>query len=856
MKHVTRIAMSLAVSACSSVVCVASVDAGGLDDAVPAASPAARPAIADPTSGRDLRTWPPDRVVDYVHMKLEMDVDDLASESFGAKQSLTVRALGLPVESIALNAVNLKGLHVATPGGQPIPFSYDGQRLVVTFPIPIPPAGEVTIVSTYRVEHPEMGIVFAPPGEGASAQFHSQGQAEENSYWFPCHDSPNERLTTELLVTVPRGVVVSGNGRLVSHSVAGEEETWHWVQSKPHVAYLVSVVGGEFERTSLPPGPGGVPMTVWARPGLGDDVRETFARTGAMIGVFEQAFGVPYPWDRYDQLCARGFQSGGMENTSATTLLEGAVLDDRSRAERDMDGLISHELCHQWTGDYITCHDWRDIWLNEGWATYGEALWFEARDGQDGYFDELFDNARVAEGDRVATNNEAMCINLDGPASFGRTANPYPKGASILHMLREMLGDKVFFDGVHLYMDRHGLGTTETSDFRRALEEVSGLELAWFFDQWCQRPGCPEIAATASWAEGESGTGTFSLSLTQTQPMDQYTPAFRCTLPIRVTTARGEVVERAIDMREQTASIEIPLGAAPIMVEIDPRLTVLKQLDVSMPREWLVAQAQEGSTIAAQRGAIRAIGSDLDGPTAAALVVVAQDAARRDSVRIEAIECLSRGEGDAAAAAVVSLFNAPLHRGKVRAAAIEALAADRGVDALPEMVEVLAEGQGIAPRVAACRAIERWKPSLEGQEQLRTLLVGLCGERTSRGELEGAAMEACAALGILEALPIVEARTARGEPDRERGRAVRTLARMAPDAGPERERVVEVLVACLSDPEDSCFRNAGQALERMHAPEALPMLESIASESPRSDRRSMAKRWSDRISKANQPAGG
>ncbi len=855
MKHVIRLALPLVVSALFTVACAAAA-AAGADDATPVTPPADRPAIADPTSGRDLRTWPPDRVVDYVHMKLEMDVDDLASESFGAKQTLTVRALGLPVEAISLDAVNLKELRVATPGGQPIPFSYDGRKLVVTFPAPIPPGGEGTIVTAYRVEHPEMGIVFAPPGAGVAAQFHSQGQAEENSHWFPCHDSPNERMTTELVVTVPKGVAVSGNGRLASHSVDGDEETWHWVQSKPHVAYLVSVVGGEFERTALPPGPGGVPMTVWARPGLADDVRETFARTGAMIGVFEEVFGVPYPWDRYDQLCARGFQSGGMENTSATTLLEGAVLDGRSRAERDMDGLISHELCHQWTGDFITCHDWRDIWLNEGWATYGEALWFEARDGADGYFDELFGNAEVAEVDRVASNSEAMCINLGGPESFGRAANPYPKGASILHMLREMLGDKVFFDGVHLYMDRHALGTTETSDFRRALEEVSGLELAWFFDQWCQRPGCPEIAANTTWVAGESGAGMLSVSLTQTQPIDQYTPAFRCVMPIRVTTASGEVVERRVDLRERSASIEIPLGSAPTMVEVDPRITVLKRLSVTMPREWLVVQAQKGSTLAAQRAAIRAIGPDVDASTAAALVAIASDPARRDSVRIEAIECLSRGEGEAATAAVVQLFNAPLNRGKVRAAAVEALAADRGVDALPEMVAVLAKDQGISPRVAACRAIERWKPSLEGQDQLRSLLVDLCGERSSRGDLEGAAMEACAALGILEALPMVEARTARGEPDRERGRAVRTLARLAPDEGPARDRVVEVLVACLSDPEDSCFRNAGQALERMHAPEAIPVLESIASESPHGFRRSMAKRWSAGISKANAPAGG
>ncbi|MDA0802548.1 MAG: M1 family aminopeptidase [Planctomycetota bacterium] len=847
MKHNTQCAFPLVVFACL-------VAAAAVDDPPTPTPPADRPAIADPATGRDIRTWPPNRLVDYLHMKLAVDMDDLASESFEGRQELTVRALGLPVDSLTLDAVNLKNLSVATQGGQSIPFDYDGRKLTVKFPAPLPPGGEMTLVTTYRVEHPEMGMVFSPPGEGTAAQFHTQGQAEENSYWFPCHDSPNERLTTELLVSVPRGVLVSGNGRLAAHTVDGDRETWHWVQSKPHVIYLVSLVGGEFERTALPAGPGGVPMTVWARPGQGDDVRETFARTGAMMGVFEQAFGVPYPWDRYDQLCARGFGSGGMENTSATTLLEGAVLDERSRAERDMDGLISHELCHQWTGDYITCHDWRDIWLNEGWATYGEALWFEARDGDDGYFDELYDNAGVASADRVATNNEAMCINLNGPASFERAANPYPKGASILHMLREMLGDQVFFDGVHLYMDRHGLGTTETSDFRRALEQVSGLELAWFFDQWCQRPGCPEIAATATWAAGEGIGGTLTMALRQTQPIDPFTPAFRFMLPIRVTISTGEVVERTVNMRENSSTIDIALASTPTMVEIDPRLTVLKQLSLTMPQEWLVEQGVRGSTLASQRMAIRAISSELGESTAAALVVIALDSVRRDSVRVEAIECLGRGTTDAAKVGVAHVFAARPDRGRVRAAAVEAYGADHGVEALPELVVLLQSDQGIAARVAACEAIERWKPSMEGQDELRAALVALCKERTSQGSLECAAMEACASLGISEALPFVEVRTARGEPDRERGRAVQALGRLAPTEGPDRAHVVGVLVECLNDPEDACFQSAGQALDRLNAPEAIEVLDAIASESPKQGRRAMAKRWSDRISKANAPA--
>lgn len=824
------------------------------DSAAPASTPAAapavplpadRPTIADPTTGRDLRSWPPDRYVDFTHMRLDVDVADLNAAAFRVAQRLSFRALGNPVESLTLDAVKLRDLRVTTEGGTPLPMDYDGSRLTIRFPAPIAPGQEMTIVSTYGVDHPEDGVIFAASGDGAAAQFHTQGQAESNRFWFPCHDSPNERLSTELVVTVPEGVVVSGNGRLASHTTESGRETWHWVQSKPHVAYLVSLVAGDFERTPLPPGPGGVPMTVWARPGQADDVRETFARTGQMMAVFERAFGVPYPWDRYDQLCARGFQSGGMENTSATTLMEDAVLDARSRAERDMDGLIAHELCHQWTGDYITCHDWRDIWLNEGWATYGEALWFEARDGADGYFDEIDDNARVAHRDRVARNPESMCWNVGGPASFGRAANPYPKGASILHMVREMLGDEVFFEGVHLYMKRHGLATTETSDFRRALEDVSGRELAWFFDQWCQRPGCPEITVKGSWANGD--LATLHLDITQTQPIDGYTPAFRLTLPIRITTASGEVVERLVEMRERSASLAVPLGAEPVMVEVDPRATVLKLLTLDVPQSWLAEQVRRGSTLSARRVAARALPSELSDDSVAALVDVARNPAARESLRVDAIEVLGRSSAPAALAAIDGLFAASLDRGRVRAAVVEAYAADRGVDALPAMVSVLRQDAGIAPRVAACEAVSRWKPIIADHPEVRAVLVALCDERTSGGRLEGAAMDACAELGIVEALPAVERLSVRGQPDRERSRALRLMAGLAPKEGADRDRVVGTLVACLDDPEDRCFRAAGESLRQMKAEEALPALEAVATTSPREDRRSQARRWADAI---------
>src|SRR5690606_32345803 len=221
-------------------------------------------------------------------------------------------------------------------------------------------------------------------------------------HWFVCHDYPNERMTTELIVDVPAVYSVSSNGRLVSHLTTGDRAVWHWLQDKPHVPYLVTLVIGTFDIVEIPHDR--VPMKVWVPQGLGDQVMQTYGRTGDMIDLFEQRFGVPYPWDRYDKRVVKNFGAGGMENTSATSMYPTAILDSTALLDGDLDGLIAHELAHQWTGDLITCKSWAHIWLNEGWATYCSALWNERRFGEDGYLDSIRNNFGVARRDR--TTNE------------------------------------------------------------------------------------------------------------------------------------------------------------------------------------------------------------------------------------------------------------------------------------------------------------------------------------------------------------------------------------------------------------------------------------------------------------------
>jgi len=411
----------------------------------------------DPESGADHRNFPPDRLVDHLHLLLRLRFEDLDARRFTAEQELRLRGIAPQTAVLPLNAVGLN-IQRVTRDGDPAAFFSDGERLFVTFAPPLAAGQEAVLGFVYECDEPPRGMIFTPsdPATGRAAEIHTQGQPEQNRHWFISHDSPNERLSSELIIDIPAGLVASSNGRLVAQQEVNGRSVWHWLQEKPHVNYLVSLVVGDFERVPLPPGANGVPMTVWVPPGRSGDVERTFGRMGRMMDLFEKRFGAPYPWARYDQLVVRNFGAGGMENTSATTLHPLSLLSEDALLDGDLDGLISHELAHQWFGDLITCRTWAHIWLNEGWATYSTALWNEERFGTDGYLDSIQWNFGVSRRD-VTTGAIPMVSNqwTSPGETFRRDANPYSKGASILHMLRMMLGEEVFWAGVHRYVQRH-----------------------------------------------------------------------------------------------------------------------------------------------------------------------------------------------------------------------------------------------------------------------------------------------------------------------------------------------------------------------------------------------------------------
>lgn len=783
-------------------------------------------------TGRDLRNFPPDRVVDMQHMKLQMRFDKIEDCRFAAVESLTFTPLGTETTGLTLDAVGLK-INSVKLADKPVEFSQDDNHLSMRFDPCLSVGQKQELVIDYICDHPTDGMTFTPSRPDApayTAEVHTQGESQTNRHWFISHDFPNERMSTELIVDVPAGFSVSSNGKLISNLTSGDRAVWHYLQEKPHVSYLVSLVIGKFDIVEIPSSR--VPLHVWVPQGLGDEVQQTYGRTGEMIDLFEKRFGVPYAWDRYDQLCAKNFGAGGMENTSCTTMYPTAILDKTALLDSDLDGLISHELCHQWTGDLITCKSWAHIWLNEGWATYGSALWNEHRFGQDGYLESIRGNFGVARRDK--TTNELPMVSpvYESPEeTFRRPANPYPKGASILHMLRMMLGDDVFWKGVQLYMTRFSLNVAETSDFRYALEEASGKSLEWFFDQWCYRPGAPELKVNLRY-DGENRE--LLVSVDQTQKIDERTPAFRFTLPLVARTSSGDHTYR-IDVTEKSTSFRTTLDGPPSIIAIDPYLHVLKIITVEKPLPMWIEQAKGGPTIVARHEAVEVLGKTDTPETIALLSQIIRDEKVRYTLRDTAVDALSGYGSDQAKDELLSIIKAGIAEARVRSNLVEKLR-NYEKDKVVEMLTDFAKNDpSYGTRVAAIEGLAHLKATDQAD-----LIAELVNFKSQNDQVRNAALRALADFDDKRGLDLAIQYAAFGNLDRSRPTAIGIISKLAKH---DKDKAVTFLLGLLNDPESRAIGASGGALVDIGDERAIEPIKAMSETCHDQQMRERAVEW-------------
>ncbi|HEX2163333.1 MAG TPA: M1 family metallopeptidase, partial [Thermoanaerobaculia bacterium] len=482
-----------------------------------AASPAAaRRPFAPP--GAEPR-YMPARAYDLLHRELDLAFDrDAETVSGTAVNVLTPLLPG--TRAIDLHAVDLDVRRVTVDGAEAaweeLP---DDRALRVELGRAVDPGTEVRVAVEYSAR-PTAGLYFVGPDEGypdKPAQVWSQGESELNRHWFPSWDFPNDRATTAAAYTVPAGWRAVGNGRLVGvDELPDGRRTFRWEIDQPHVNYLVSIVAGELVEVADTPWRD-VPIVYYVPPGREEEARRSFGRTPEMMEFFSTSTGVPYPYDKYAQSTAVDFIWGGMENVSATTQTIGTLHDERAATDVSSDGLVAHELAHQWFGDLVTCREWAHCWLNEGFATYFTGLWFEHDRGADGLAWEVWDwrGSYFREDAReyrrpIATHRYPFPM-----AMFD--AHLYDKGALVLHMVRDLVGDDGWWRGIRRYLDEHAGTTVVTADFQTAMEAATGVPLGPVFDRYVTGAGHPELAVAWSW---DAERGMVRLTVEQTQETD------------------------------------------------------------------------------------------------------------------------------------------------------------------------------------------------------------------------------------------------------------------------------------------------------------------------------------------------
>jgi aminopeptidase N len=317
---------------------------------------------------------------------------------------------------------------------------------------------------------------------------------------------------------------------------------------------------------------------------------------------FEKEIGVPYPWDKYYNVCAVDYMMGGMENTSLTTLTLGTLFPDASENLHSSRGLDAHELAHQWFGDLVTCRDWSHLWLNEGFATYYSLLYDKELLGNDHFKYGLYGKARSIFGNSKDTI----------PIVYQGYSNPmeqfsfraYPKGGWVLHMLRSELGEDLYRKCVKTYLERHQYKTVVTQDLVEIFEELSGRSLSQFFDQWVYLSGYPEINVNYSWDEL---TKQAKLSVTQTQMTNEKRPFFKFNLPVKLVVGE-ETHHRTIEISKDREDFYLGLEAAPSLLRLDSELTVLAKINFEPNEKMLIAQLGDQSDVIGRLQAVDKLG--------------------------------------------------------------------------------------------------------------------------------------------------------------------------------------------------------------------------------------------------------
>jgi aminopeptidase N len=602
-------------------------------------------------------------------------------------------SVGLDIKSVSLD-------------GNSATFSATPTDLIVTLEHPAT-LGEKHEILIHYEGRPNKGLYFILPDKNYPKQpteVWTQGEAEDTRYYIPLYDYPNDRTTSEMILTVPAAWITVSNGKLMSVQVEPDgEKTWDWKQSEPLSTYLISAVAGEFvERDDSWRG---IALRYVVPRGNESKIEPTFGRTKEMLDFFASKIGVPYPWAQYAQTALDQFVAEGMENTSATSITTNSLVNPLLAAEdrEGADVVVSHELAHQWFGDLVTCKDWGNLWLNEGFADFFERVWSEHRFGRDeADFDFWRDQNQWV---REPRNFPVPIVSRDFDDSTEYQDNIYDKAGWVLRMLREKLGDEAFYGALRHYLDANRGQNVVTADLEKAIEQSTATNVDKFFEQWVYGAGAPKFDVSYAY---DPDAKQIALTVKQTQKIEGRVGVFDVPVDIEIATADGRATH-TVESNQASQIFTFAADSAPRMVVFDKEDKIFKSVEFKKDAGLWAYQLKNGETTPDRADAAIALGGMRDDPRS---VSALGDAVEHDGfwgVRVEALLSLGRIGGSDAEKQVLAGVNDRLPW--VRDVAVLELGRFKDDTSLSDkLTKIAATDPAYRVRAAALGAIARLQP--------------------------------------------------------------------------------------------------------------------------------------------------
>jgi aminopeptidase N len=532
--------------------------------------------------------------VDYLKMVLNVKFNTAEGKVIGDVK-YEFRPIQYVVDTLFLDAPGID-IKKVTLDGKDVAFTTDSAGLTIRFYQPMSWNKKYDLEIKYEVS-PRKGLYFIGWNVNAKntgkdpyftrKQIWTQGEGEDNRFWFPCYDDVDDKMVTETIITFDSAYTVISNGELKDkkHNADGTL-TWHYAMSKPMVPYLVMIAIDKYAYKDYV-SKGGVLSREYYYSDRPETVIPTYKHSAEMMDFLSNETGFHYPWEQYSNTPVQDFMYGAMENTTATIYGDFLLVDQRAAIDRDYEGVNAHELTHQWFGDCITAYSWQHLWLHESFATYYSKQFMCKMHGEDQY-------EWARRGEAMAAISAEKNDRFPISSTKAGTARIYPKGSFVLDMLRYVVGDSVFKRSITHYLQKHAYQNVTGNDFMMAFMETAGVNLDWFFDEWIYRAGLPNYSV-----KYERLKDNVVFYVAQTQKTDELTGLFKMPIVFEVHFKDGSGASKKVwlSSANDTVYVSATPGSIVDYALFDPGSMVLKNVDFKKGFDELGAQLVKGKNM-------------------------------------------------------------------------------------------------------------------------------------------------------------------------------------------------------------------------------------------------------------------